>query len=83
MSNDSKIRIKFEGLNLSYGHYRFEPDCPITKAIAFHHKRHLVKLDLLTMILQNGGRVEYSGVKTKFLDDLGMVFIGKKKEETT
>jgi hypothetical protein len=77
---NSVVRIKFAGKKQTFGHYRFQPDCPITKAMAAYTNRDLVKMDFLTMIMALGGKVQYSGKRTAPLDDLGMLFIEKPEE---
>lgn len=72
------MKVKFEGRTRTYGNFRLEPACPVSKTMAACFRSKFLKIPVVKLLIKNGGEVFYSGRKDKELDDLGLKFVEEK-----
>lgn len=74
------IKVKFDGKYRTYGLFRLEPNCPISKTVATVMRGKFVKMAFAQLLIENGGEVFYSGCRDALLDKIGFQFVEEKKK---
>jgi hypothetical protein len=73
MRIEVEVRSKRDG----FGTDRFEPKCPITRAVAEAEKSGCINKKYLKSFIENGLTLEYSGRRCELLDQMGAIYSKK------
>ena len=74
------IKVRFPGKSKTFGLFRLEPNCPISKTVAAFFRTKFLKISFVELLLKNGGEVFYSGHRDKDLDEKGLTYFEETEE---